>query len=82
MNMDNKNDMGGKSIMASDGANYTACPVCGSTDIYYDNIEIDCDEANQECVCEECGSYWYVVYKFHRIDIGGDGRFVPDYMKK
>lgn len=41
----------------------TECPVCGSTDIEGDSIEVDTGCAHQEVRCLECSACWFDTYR-------------------
>lgn len=41
----------------------THCPSCGSDDLLGAEVTIDCGEATQDIICNECGAEWTDVYK-------------------
>lgn len=44
------------------------CPNCGGTDIQGDAIEIEGNEAHQDCACATCGLAWRDFYKLYSCE--------------
>lgn len=45
--------------LASGGSN---CPLCGSTDIFGEQFEVEAGEAVQPIACHVCGASWEDIY--------------------
>lgn len=50
------------------------CPVCGSSDISSDRVEIDGSQGYGNVTCNKCNSTWTDIYRLTGIDnveVGG-----------
>lgn len=59
------------------------CPVCNSTNIEGEGVDVGYNGASQECSCSSCGSTWTLTFKLtgyeflDERDVNGD-RFDQD----
>ena len=55
------------------------CPICGSTDVTGDSLEMDSHTVWQKLYCSDCDAEWYDEYILSNVNIES---FNSDYMLK
>lgn len=64
------NAAGGSAIMERDiEAEPGFCPLCGSDQVNFGDVEFRSDISYQDCGCNDCGCRWNEIYKFCRKEV-------------
>lgn len=45
------------------------CPMCGSDQVNFGDVEVQSDISYQYCGCNDCGCRWNEIYKFCRKEV-------------
>ena len=45
------------------------CPMCGSDQVNFGDVEFQSDISYQDCGCNDCGCRWNEIYKFCRKEV-------------